>query len=67
MAVALANSGRGGDGTRPTAPLHSVVEEKGGCMSWRVRTCEHGQVDGKQRLWVGREEAGAGGDKQGIK
>lgn len=51
--ISLANCGGCGDGTRPAAPLHSVVEETGRDMGWSIGTGEHRRVDGTRGLEVG--------------
>ena len=47
MGVALADDGGCGNRTRPTASFHSVEEEIGGAMGWRVGADEH-SVDGTE-------------------
>lgn len=43
------------DCTRPTASFHSVAEEKGGAMGWRIGTGEH-SINGTEG--VGRGSGG---------
>jgi hypothetical protein len=57
MVVAPAAYGGRRDGARPTAPLHSIAEEIGRGVCWRVMTDEHFcRRKGEGGMTAGRDE-----------